>query len=864
MLDSKWHRVYGFRYMRIHCHQQNRIMSNSSSNRQTLLAKLSQWFQPLLGAESPRPQPARELDLSVLEPRYYYSATIMPVDLFEPMIPDANTQPAPELGFLGLLPSEGNEVAVSSVPQQHWENFAQVSDNPGISYDTDETGSPNDSPEEQTREVIFIDEHLDDLQSLLTQLEIESNSATQYDVVVLNEDSDGIDAVGRYLAQADVEYSAVHIYSHGASAGFQLGSLWVDATTIETRTADIALWNEGLTDDADLFLYGCSVADTSDGRLLIDQFAELLNIDIAASSDLTGHADLGGDWELEYVVGDVGTSRLTDTSVHGDWYSLLAVYTVSNTNDSGAGSLRQAILDANANAGTDSIVFNIATSDPNFVGTVGVDARAVITLAGALPQITEEVTIDGTTQTTNVGNTNPGMLGTGGTVGVDALTLSQVDRPEIEIVGTSAIATGFDIGANNVTVRGLAMRGFGSSTNNGAIVVQNDFTGTLIERNVIGTTAISFTDPGLALRGGGGIAVLGGDSGTVQNNLFGFLEYHAFRSNTAANNWLISNNEIRDVGLNFDNGDGIVPGGANQTIQGNLITGVSTQAIVMIAESSSTTIVNNTIVNSGIGTTSVLGTSSHAIGIRTGATNTTIDHNIIANNYGAGIQINDGASGTNVTQNAIYGNGTILSRNGTAATGQIGIDLNSSTDNIQFGTAPFYTTNDAGDTDAGGNALQNFPVLAGAAITGSQVVLAGSLNSTASTSFRIEFFANTAADPSGYGQGQRYLGSVTVTTDGSGNATFVTRLTVSVVAGEAISATATDLTTNNTSEFSLAVLADEFAVTTASDVNDGVTTSIAALASNKGADGKISLREAMPQSVMKPTREATERLCPVT
>ena len=78
-------------------------------------------------------------------------------------------------------------------------------------------------------------------------------------------------------------------------------------------------------------------------------------------------------------------------------------------------------------------------------------------------------------------------------------------------------------------------------------------------------------------------------------------------------------------------------------------------------------------------------------------------------------------------------------------------------------------------------------------------VVQGTLNSTASTTFRIEFFSNTAADPSGYGEGQDYLGYISATTDSQGNATFQTTLS-SVPAGQFISATATD-PGNNTSEF---------------------------------------------------------------
>ena len=118
------------------------------------------------------------------------------------------------------------------------------------------------------------------------------------------------------------------------------------------------------------------------------------------------------------------------------------------------------------------------------------------------------------------------------------------------------------------------------------------------------------------------------------------------------------------------------------------------------------------------------------------------------------------------------------------------------------------TPNDAGDADTGANHLQNFPVLTSATTGGSQLTVQGTLNSTANTSFRIEVFASSTADGSGYGEGQRYLGSFNVTTDGSGNVSFYSSvLLLSVAAGEKISATATNLTTNDTSEFAQCITA---------------------------------------------------------
>ncbi len=175
---------------------------------------------------------------------------------------------------------------------------------------------------------------------------------------------------------------------------------------------------------------------------------------------------------------------------------------------------------------------------------------------------------------------------------------------------------------------------------------------------------------------------------------------------------------------------------------------------------------------------------------------------------------------------------------------------------IELGAWDGVTPNDADDGDSGPNALQNFPRLTLARTNGvNQLTLNGTLDSSASTWFRIEFFANTAQDGSGYGEGQTFLGSALVQTDINGDATIATTLTANVAAGSFISATATQTNVGetvhtNTSEFArnvytLPLVQGALVVDTTNDVVDGDATSISTLLANKGADGFISLREAV-------------------
>jgi hypothetical protein len=153
--------------------------------------------------------------------------------------------------------------------------------------------------------------------------------------------------------------------------------------------------------------------------------------------------------------------------------------------------------------------------------------------------------------------------------------------------------------------------------------------------------------------------------------------------------------------------------------------------------------------------------------------------NVIAFNGNDGVGVSLG-SGIAILTNSIFSNGSTSSHLGIELLGSDGV-----------------TPNDTDDPDTGANNLQNFPVLTSS--TSNSV--SGSLNSTPSRQFRLEFFANASCDASGNGEGEVFLGFLTVTTNSSGDIGFTFNFTP-VAGKQYITATATDNTTNDTSEFS--------------------------------------------------------------
>ncbi len=221
-------------------------------------------------------------------------------------------------------------------------------------------------------------------------------------------------------------------------------------------------------------------------------------------------------------------------------------------------------------------------------------------------------------------------------------------------------------------------------------------------------------------------------------------------------------------------------GGATAA-QGNVISGNAREGVVILGTDATGNSLRHNLIGTQADGTSALGNGLHGVSLAGDPSDNAIGEgsvgNTIAYNGGDGVVTFSG-TGNQILDNSIFDND------------ELGIDL---------GDDNAVTSNDDDDPDAGANNLQNFPVLTSASVN-ANTTIEGVLNSIASTQFTIQFFANTACDPSGFGEGRMYLATDTTTTDGSGNAT--TSVTVAGdLTGQFITATATD-PYSNTSEFS--------------------------------------------------------------
>ncbi|MCA9118315.1 MAG: DUF4347 domain-containing protein, partial [Planctomycetaceae bacterium] len=252
------------------------------------------------------------LQLMQLEPRIMLSATPAGAAA-EGMDADALDQAAfPEVG--DLLPSTDDGDA---------ESFdASTSDafTPVPLVDVEEL--PLDLADVR-HELVVIDPSAADYQQLIDDLLAQDDPSREMEIVLLDGSRDGIEQISEILnGRSDLD--ALHIVSHGRDGAVKLGDTWFDSARLSQDAGQIAAWGAAFTEEGDLLLYGCDLAGTAEGRLLVDSLAELGGFDVAASSDDTGQESLGGDWDLEYQSGLIESEVAFSSDLQQNWDGLLA------------------------------------------------------------------------------------------------------------------------------------------------------------------------------------------------------------------------------------------------------------------------------------------------------------------------------------------------------------------------------------------------------------------------------------------------------------------------------------------------------------------------------------------------------------
>ncbi|MBI1207738.1 MAG: DUF4347 domain-containing protein [Azospirillum sp.] len=175
------------------------------------------------------------------------------------------------------------------------------------------------------REVVFIESNVADYQTLVDGVK------AGVEVVLLDATQDGLSQIAQW-AQGHSGYDAIHIISHGAEGTLYLGTETLTDATLAGRQSDLATIGNALTPDGDLLLYGCDVAKGADGLTLVQDLATGTGADVAASTDDTGAASLGGDWTLEQSIGAISVTGLSYSDY---WHTLNLTGATVTTTDQG-------------------------------------------------------------------------------------------------------------------------------------------------------------------------------------------------------------------------------------------------------------------------------------------------------------------------------------------------------------------------------------------------------------------------------------------------------------------------------------------------------------------------------------------------
>ncbi|NJR52284.1 MAG: DUF4347 domain-containing protein, partial [Leptolyngbyaceae cyanobacterium CSU_1_3] len=146
--------------------------------------------------------------------------------------------------------------------------------------------------------LVFIDAGLADYQALVAGVKPSDR------VFLLDSNQDGIAQISQTLTQFQ-DVSEVHIVSHGRAESLYLGTTHLSLNNLSNYASSLKGWNSHLSAGADVLLYGCEVALGNGGTAFIQQLSQLIGADVAASNNLTGSLDRGGDWILEVSTGPI-------------------------------------------------------------------------------------------------------------------------------------------------------------------------------------------------------------------------------------------------------------------------------------------------------------------------------------------------------------------------------------------------------------------------------------------------------------------------------------------------------------------------------------------------------------------------------
>ncbi len=273
------------------------------------------------------------LNLQTLEDRILYSAAPVPMDMAVQV--DAIDNAVDTL--LSMEPNDwqpaDDSAAALTLGNPETPAHLLLTDEVTLGDESLATANNGDSGEDAATqpELVVVDRSVEGYEQLVADL-AQSGTGRSLEVIYVDSDESGVDKLTEHLtersANGEPSYSAIHLISHGRAGELNLGSDQVNQSSIDSFADSFEQWSSALTDQADVLIYGCDVAGNEDGTDLLATIANLTSADVAASDDLTGHASLNGDWDLEFVYGHANTNLVFSQSLQDSWQHTLVTQNI--------------------------------------------------------------------------------------------------------------------------------------------------------------------------------------------------------------------------------------------------------------------------------------------------------------------------------------------------------------------------------------------------------------------------------------------------------------------------------------------------------------------------------------------------------
>ena len=199
-----------------------------------------------------------------------------------------------------MLDGAGASTFLDLIDERNQEEIKKNSKIIDTPKENNEVPFANTARDQNKKNVVFIDSAVSDYETIINSFK----ENTEF--YLINSNEDGFKRISEILNDRN-DIDGLHIIGHGSAGEILFGNAFLNNDTITNYQSTLASIGQSLTTSGDILFYGCNIASTEQGEILIKKISEITKADIAASDDITGK---GGDWELEKKYGIIETENI--------------------------------------------------------------------------------------------------------------------------------------------------------------------------------------------------------------------------------------------------------------------------------------------------------------------------------------------------------------------------------------------------------------------------------------------------------------------------------------------------------------------------------------------------------------------------